>query len=72
MGVWPDPRDNALHPTEKYYPLRPELAESTAMLYAATSGAVQVGSLDMCWNLLGAALVLITCIEPQGASHGEH
>ncbi|CAN6717914.1 unnamed protein product [Malus baccata var. baccata] len=28
-----------LHPTEKYYPLRPELAESTFYLYQATKGA---------------------------------
>eukprot|EP00252_Welwitschia_mirabilis_P008025 TRINITY_DN19739_c0_g1_i2.p1 TRINITY_DN19739_c0_g1~~TRINITY_DN19739_c0_g1_i2.p1 ORF type:complete len:217 (-),score=20.13 TRINITY_DN19739_c0_g1_i2:101-751(-) len=27
---------NMLHPTEKYYPLRPELAESTFFLYQAT------------------------------------
>lgn len=27
-----------LHPTEKYYPLRPELAESTFYLYQATKG----------------------------------
>ncbi|XP_020578444.1 alpha-mannosidase I MNS5 isoform X2 [Phalaenopsis equestris] len=27
---------NVLHPTEKYYPLRPELAESTFYLYQAT------------------------------------
>lgn len=27
---------NMLHPTEKYYPLRPELAESTLFLYQAT------------------------------------
>ncbi|RWW11041.1 hypothetical protein GW17_00025374 [Ensete ventricosum] len=27
-----------LHPTEKYYPLRPELAESTFYLYQATRG----------------------------------
>lgn len=41
-GVFPERfmyKDNALHPTEKYYPLRPELAESTAMLYAATGDA---------------------------------
>jgi hypothetical protein len=29
-----------LHPTEKYYPLRPELAESTFYLYQATKGLV--------------------------------
>ena len=29
-----------LHPTEKYYPLRPELAESTFYLYQATKGSV--------------------------------
>ena len=29
-------RENALHPSEKYYPLRPELVESTAMLWFAT------------------------------------
>ncbi|KAJ7945915.1 alpha-1,2-Mannosidase [Quillaja saponaria] len=28
-----------LHPTGKYYPLRPELAESTFYLYQATKGA---------------------------------
>lgn len=28
-----------LHPTEKYYPLRPEFAESTFYLYQATKGA---------------------------------
>lgn len=28
-----------LHPTEKYYPLRPEFAESTYYLYQATKGA---------------------------------
>ncbi|KAF2316039.1 hypothetical protein GH714_040834 [Hevea brasiliensis] len=28
-----------VHPTEKYYPLRPELAESTFYLYQATKGA---------------------------------
>lgn len=27
-----------LHPTEKYYPLRPEFAESTFYLYQATKG----------------------------------
>lgn len=27
-----------LHPTERYYPLRPELAESTFYLYQATKG----------------------------------
>lgn len=31
-----------LHPTEKYYPLRPELAESTFYLYQATKGALFV------------------------------
>ena len=38
-GVFPERflyKENALHPTEKYYPLRPELAESTAMLFMAT------------------------------------
>lgn len=29
-----------LHPTEKYYPLRPELAESTFYLYQATKGLI--------------------------------
>lgn len=29
-----------LHPTEKYYPLRPELAESTFYLYQATKGFI--------------------------------
>ena len=29
-----------LHPTEKYYPLRPEFAESTFYLYQATKGLV--------------------------------
>ncbi|KAJ0986704.1 hypothetical protein J5N97_005060 [Dioscorea zingiberensis] len=29
---------DALHPTEKYYPLRPEFAESTFYLYQATKG----------------------------------
>ncbi|URE43657.1 alpha-mannosidase I [Musa troglodytarum] len=31
-----------LHPTEKYYPLRPELAESTFYLYQATRGNANV------------------------------
>ena len=38
-GVFPERfmyREDALHPSEKYYPLRPELAESTAMLWFAT------------------------------------
>ena len=38
-GVFPERfmyRENALHPSEKYYPLRPELVESTAMLWFAT------------------------------------
>ena len=38
-GVFPERflyKENALHATEKYYPLRPELAESTAMLFMAT------------------------------------
>jgi hypothetical protein len=29
-----------LHPTEKYYPLRPEFAESTFYLYQATKGMI--------------------------------
>lgn len=29
-----------LHPTEKYYPLRPEFAESTFYLYQATKGLI--------------------------------
>ena len=29
-----------LHPTEKYYPLRPEFAESTFYLYQATKGVI--------------------------------
>lgn len=29
-----------LHPTEKYYPLRPEFAESTFYLYQATKGVL--------------------------------
>jgi hypothetical protein len=28
--------EQAIHPTERYYPLRPELAESTYALYEAT------------------------------------
>ena len=38
-GVFPERfmyREQHLHPTEKHYPLRPEHAESTAMLYMAT------------------------------------
>lgn len=31
-----------LHPTEKYYPLRPEFAESTFYLYQATKGLMIV------------------------------
>ncbi|KAJ8449135.1 hypothetical protein Cgig2_004190 [Carnegiea gigantea] len=34
-----------LHPTEKYYPLRPELAESTFYLYQATKGGLLIRSL---------------------------
>lgn len=34
-----------LHPTEKYYPLRPEFAESTFYLYQATKGLVVLLSL---------------------------
>lgn len=35
-----------LHPTEKYYPLRPEFAESTFYLYQATKGLIILLSLD--------------------------
>lgn len=41
-----------LHPTEKYYPLRPELAESTFYLYQATK-VMKV------WNYLFASCVII-------------
>lgn len=41
-----------LHPTEKYYPLRPELAESTFYLYQATKGM-------KVWNYLFASCVII-------------
>lgn len=37
-----------LHPTEKYYPLRPELAESTLYLYQATKGLVICSDLTLC------------------------
>jgi len=33
-----------IHPTEKYYPLRPELAESTFYLYQATKGLIVLPS----------------------------
>lgn len=36
-----------LHPTEKYYPLRPELAESTFYLYQATKGLIVPSSFSI-------------------------
>lgn len=36
-----------LHPTEKYYPLRPEFAESTFYLYQATKGVPDRPQIDI-------------------------
>jgi hypothetical protein len=36
-----------LHPTEKYYPLRPEFAESTFYLYQATKGGPNRPRMDI-------------------------
>ncbi|XP_042484445.1 alpha-mannosidase I MNS5-like [Macadamia integrifolia] len=81
FGVLPErylPDLEMLHPTEKYYPLRPELAESTLYLYQATKdpwyievGESIVNSLNSYTKVVGgfASIKDVTTMQLEDHQH---